>query len=303
MFHSFIDEYGHRSNTREILFPRWREDQGYVLGVVKTLSSSDLDLKHKELESREHRMKTEKEVYAKIKKTRGGFLKARLFKIVLNLAQTYLIFRENQRFYLDHLLFRQRLMLLEMGRRLAETAIIDLTDDVFFLFEKELFKIFSNQKNVLNNKKSFVDVKDSISMRKKEFFRYKSTLPPKFVKNGIEFDDTILEHHQNSVYGAAASPGMYSGIARVVEDIKDLSNLKDNEILITSNTDPAWTAVFSKIGGLVTETGGILSHGAVISREYRIPAVTAVKGATEIFKTGEKLLLDGNQGVVHREDD
>lgn len=303
MFHSFIDEYGHRSNTREILFPRWREDQGYVLGVVKTLSSSDLDLKHKELESREHRMKTEKEVYAKIKKTRGGFLKARLFKIVLNLAQTYLIFRENQRFYLDHLLFRQRLMLLEMGRRLAETGIIDLTDDVFFLFEKELFKIFSNQKNVLNNKKSFADVKDSISMRKKEFFRYKSTLPPKFVKNGIEFDDTILEHHQNSVYGAAASPGMYSGIARVVEDIKDLSNLKDNEILITSNTDPAWTAVFSKIGGLVTETGGILSHGAVISREYRIPAVTAVKGATEIFKTGEKLLLDGNQGVVHREDD
>ncbi len=303
MFHSFIDEYGHRSNTREILFPRWREDQGYVLGVVKTLSSSDLDLKHKELESREHRMKTEKEVYAKIKKTRGGFLKARLFKIVLNLAQTYLIFRENQRFYLDHLLFRQRLMLLEMGRRLAETGIIDLTDDVFFLFEKELFKIFSNQKNVLNNKKSFADVKDSISMRKKEFFRYKSTLPPKFVKNGIEFDDTILEHHQNSVYGAAASPGMYSGIARVVEDIKSLSNLKDNEILITSNTDPAWTAVFSKIGGLVTETGGILSHGAVISREYRIPAVTAVKGATEIFKTGEKLLLDGNRGVVHREDD
>ena len=194
-------------------------------------------------------------------------------------------------------------MLLEMGRRLAETGIIDLTDDVFFLFEKELFKIFSNQKNVLNNKKSFADVKDSISMIKKEFFRYKSTLPPKFVKNGIEFDDTILEHHQNSVYGAAASPGMYSGIARVVEDIKDLSNLKDNEILITSNTDPAWTAVFSKIGGLVTETGGILSHGAVISREYRIPAVTAVKGATEIFKTGEKLLLDGNQGVVHREDD
>lgn len=302
MFHSFIHEYGHRSNTREILSPRWREDQDYVLGVVKTLSSSDLDLKQKELESKKHRIRTEKEVYARIKKTRGGFFRARLFKIVLNLAQTYLIFRENQRFYLDHLLFRQRLMLLEMGRRLSHVGIIDATDDVFFLFEKELFKIFSNQKNVLNNGK-IMDVKDSISMRKKEFYRYKSTLPPKFIKNGIEFDDTILEHHQNSVYGAAASPGMYSGVARVVEDIKDLSNLKDNEILITSNTDPAWTAVFSKIGGLITETGGILSHGAVISREYRIPAVTAVKGATEIFKTGEKLLLDGNQGVVHREDD
>jgi Phosphoenolpyruvate-protein kinase (PTS system EI component in bacteria) len=86
----------------------------------------------------------------------------------------------------------------------------------------------------------------------------------------------------------------------VVESIEELSKLEDNEILITSNTDPAWTAVFSKVGGLITETGGILSHGAVISREYRIPAVTAVKGATKIFKTGEMLIVDGNEGVVYK---
>ncbi|MGZ7069080.1 MAG: PEP-utilizing enzyme, partial [Methanobacterium sp.] len=294
-FEEFIADYGHRSNTREILYPRWREDRAYVLEVVKSLSSSSLDLRKKELESREHRFKTENEVHKKIKKLRGGFFKAKIFSIVLNLAQRYLTFRENQRFYLDHLLFRQRLMLLEMGRRLLIRNIIDEVDDVFFLYEKELMNSIANEDSKQN-------LSDKISKRKREFYRYKSSLPPKFLKNGIEFDDTVMEYDENAVYGAAASPGTFNGIARVVESIEGLSGLEENEILITSNTDPAWTAVFSKVGGLITETGGILSHGAVISREYRIPAVTAVKGATKIFKTGEELTIDGNEGVIYKKE-
>jgi len=111
-----------------------------------------------------------------------------------------------------------------------------------------------------------------------------------------------MEYDKSAIYGAAASPGIFNGLARVVESIEELSQLEENEILITSNTDPAWTVIFSKIGGLITETGGILSHGAVISREYRIPAVTAVKGATNIFKTGEELVIDGNEGVIYKKE-
>ncbi|MGC9516457.1 MAG: PEP/pyruvate-binding domain-containing protein [Methanomicrobiales archaeon] len=303
-FDSFIKNYGHRSNTREILYPRWREDKGYVLEVIKLLSSSDLDLRKKEDESRRNRLETEKDVKYRIKKQSFGFFKSKIFFLVLNLAQRYLTFRENQRFYLDHLLFRQRLMLLEMGRRLMIENIINEVDDVFFLYEKELFRFF-NQENssTESNEITYSKIREKILKRKKEFYRYKSSLPPKFIKNGIEFDDTVMEYDKNSVYGAAASPGTFHGVARVVESIEELSKLEDNEILITSNTDPAWTAVFSKIGGLITETGGILSHGAVISREYRIPAVTAVKGATEIFKTGEELVVDGNEGVIFKKND
>jgi pyruvate,water dikinase len=301
-FDLFINNYGHRSNTREILYPRWREDKAYVLEVIKLLSSSDLDLRKKESETRNNRFITEEEVSKRIKKQRGGFFKEKLFFIVLNLAQTYLTFRENQRFYLDHLLFRQRLMIREMGRRLSEKKIIDELDDVFFLYEKELLNFFNINPSKTESKDSVKELRDKISERKKEFYRYKSVLPPKFLKNGIEFDDTIMEYDKNAIYGAAASPGTFNGVARVVESIKELSQLEDNEILITSNTDPAWTAVFSKIGGLITETGGILSHGAVISREYRIPAVTAVKGATKLFKTGEKLVIDGNEGVIYKKE-
>ncbi len=301
-FNSFIKKYGHRSNTREILYPRWREDKAYVLEVIKLLSSSDLDLRKKESESHHYRVKTEKKVLKKIKKQKGGFFKEKIFKVVLNLAQTYLTFRENQRFYLDHLLFRQRLMLREMGRRLVEREIIEEVDDVFFLFEKELFAFFDTNHSEAESNDMVPEISNEILKRKKEFYRYKSTLPPKFLKNGIEFDDTVMEYGQNAIYGAAASPGTFHGVARVVESIEELSRLKENEILITSNTDPAWTAVFSKIGGLITETGGILSHGAVISREYRIPAVTAVKGATKLFKTGENLVIDGNEGVVYKKE-
>ena len=69
--------------------------------------------------------------------------------------------------------------------------------------------------------------------------------------------------------------------------------------MVTSNTDPGWTAIFPKLGGLITETGGILSHGAVVSREYGIPAVTAVKDATAIFRTGQSVTLDGNDGTIY----
>lgn len=295
-FNQFIKDYGHRSNTREILYPRWREDKAYILEVIKLLSSSDLDLRKKEVESKKNRFETEKEVLKRIKKQNFGFFKARIFKIVLNLAQTYLTFRENQRFYLDHLLFRQRLMLQEMGRRLIQKGVISEGDDVFFFYEKELFSFFNKSSP---DKMIISSLKEKILKRKKEFFRYKSSLPPKFLKNGIEFDDTVMEYKPSAIYGAAASPGIFQGVARVVESIGELSQLEENEILITSNTDPAWTAIFSKLGGLITETGGILSHGAVISREYRIPAVTAVKGATKIFKTGDELVVDGNGGVVY----
>lgn len=290
-FDNFIANYGHRSNTREILVPRWKEDRAYVLGVVKLLSRSDLDLKAMEGIRRKDREDIERDVILRIKATRGGHVKAKLFSTVLGLAQTYLIFRENQRFYLDHILFRQRLMLLEIGRRLCERSLIDEKDDVFFLFEEEAFGVFRGTNTE--------PMKRQVSERKREFYRYQMILPPKFLKNGIDFDDTVDVDGEEAVYGAAASPGVFTGTARVVDSVKGLSEIQDGDILITSNTDPGWTAVFSRLGGLITETGGILSHGAVISREYKIPAVTAVKGATKIFITGQKLTIDGNAGVIY----
>ncbi len=283
----FLFDYGHRGHTREILHPRWAEDPGMVLDVLRALMDSGSDLAEVEGERREERLEAEREVMERVRGMKGGVLRALLFRRVLDLAQTYLLFRENQRFYLDHILFRQRLVLLEYGRRLHSDGWLDEEEDVFFLRLDELFSLAGG------------DMRRRIPPRRRDFMRHRGTLPPKFLRGRAEFDDTVSETEGGKrIQGSAASPGVFRGRARVVESVADLAAVEEGDVLVASNTDPGWTAVFHRLGGLVTETGGILSHGAVVSREYGVPAVTAVKSATRMLRDGQMLTVDGNEGVI-----
>jgi pyruvate,water dikinase len=291
-FDTFMGEYGHRSHTREIYFPRWADDPTLVVDILRSLASApDIDVERLEKEKTEQRLTAEKEIGRKISSIRLGFFKKIIFKVVLGYAQTYLQFRENQRFYLDHMIHRQRRIFVEYGRRFATQGLIEAAEDIFFLSKEEIF-------DMANGK--LPDMKQAILGRKREFDKYRDFLPPKFLQGEIEFDDTVIStDNLMKVTGTSASPGIATGTIRVVDSIEKLSEVMTDEILVTQNTDPGWTPVFSKLGGLITETGGILSHGAVVSREYGIPAVTSVKGARQIFKTGQRVTLDGNEGVVY----
>jgi len=291
-FNKFMEDYGHRSHTREIYYPRWIDDPSLVTEVLKSLvDANEVDLEEIEKAKREERKKAEIEITDAVSKTKFGFMKKPVFSKVLDYAQRYLIFRENQRFYLDHELTRERRLFMEYGRRFLERDIIDSEMDIFFFSKEEIFAIAKGD--------MFID-KETIFRRKEEFEKCKNVLPPKFLKGNVEFDDSV-EKQDNllKVTGTSSSPGIATGIIRVVETIRELPKVKDEEILVTSNTAPGWTPVFSKISGLITETGGILSHGAVVSREYGIPAVTAVSNATKIFKNGQKVKIDGNDGVIY----
>jgi pyruvate,water dikinase len=290
-FFSLMDSYGHRSHTREIFYPRWRDDPSLVLDVLRALvTSPSIDYEAMEARTRRERLETEQLIFKRIAALPGGFLKKPLFKVVLSFAQTYLIFRENQRFYLDHILARWRRLFSEYGRRFAENGIIDSREDIFFLSKEEIFDLAKSPRSM----------RHTVSLRRAEFDAYKSVLPPKFLKGKVEFDDTVIrQDHVLKITGTSASPGIASGTVRVIDSIKHLSEVQEHEILVTSNTDPGWTPVFVKLAGLITETGGILSHGAVVSREYGIPAVTAVKGARELFRTGQHVTIDGNEGIIY----
>jgi pyruvate,water dikinase len=290
-FDAFLKVYGQRSHTREIYFPRWRDDPALVIDIVKALMDApDLDLERMEQEKVKERLQAEKDILARISKEKGD-LKRLEFRIILRYAQIYLMFRENQRFYLDHILDRWRRLFMEYGRRFQERGWFDSQEDIFFLSKEEIFAL---------DGQTVTELRSVVEPRRKDFERWKDKLPPKFLKGGAEFDDTIVwQGDVMRITGTSASPGIFTGTIRVVESIEQLGQVRDDEILVTSNTDPGWTAVFSKIGGLITETGGILSHGAVVSREYGIPAVTAVKGATKIFKTGQRITLDGNEGTIY----
>lgn len=291
-FKQFLAQYGHRSHTREILFPRWADDPRMVLDILRTLvaGSDRLDVGAVEEQRAAERMRTEEEVMRKIGRMRHGFLRKVLFRTVLRYAQTYLAFRENQRFYLDHQIARQRRIFLEYGRRLTERGVFASPDDVFFLSKDEMFDVVKNPRK---------DIAATVRRRREEFERYRNSLPAKFLRGTAEFDDeAVALNDRLTLTGTAASPGKFTGYARVVKSIDYLKDVRQSEILVALNTDPGWTAVFPKLGGVVTETGGILSHGAVVAREYGIPAVTAVKNATGVLKTGQRIMVDGNTGVV-----
>jgi len=289
--HAFLRNYGHRSHTREFYFPRWADDPAQVIDVIKALLGSEIgDLERMEREKVRERKETEKEVLERIGRLRLGFYKKILFRTVLHYAQTYLAFRENQRFYLDHMVLRWRRVFLEYGRRLTAKGVLDAPEDVFFLSKEEVFELIGDPR----------DARGQVLERRAVFDRYRDVLPPKFLRGNTEFDDTVVQGKDTArITGTSASPGVVSGTVRVVNRIEELPQIMKGEIMVTSNTDPGWTAVFPKLGGLITETGGILSHGAVVSREYGIPAVTAVKDATVIFRTGQTVTLDGNDGTIY----
>ncbi len=283
-YDGFIAEFGHRSGTRELNAPRWAEDHDYVVGTAVRMCDEGVDLREDYERSKKRKQAAEEEVRSRL----GFFRRGVLFK-VLKLARTYLTFRENQRFYLDHMMYRNRLLFLEEGRRLCEKGLLDEPDDIFFLEDTEAIAILRGGEAQ--------DIRSTIAPRKAIFTKYRDRLPPKFLLNGVDFDDEPVAHG-GVLVGAASSPGRGEARVRVIMDVKDLGQVEKGEILVTSNTDPGWTVVFSKLGGLIAETGGILCHGAVISREYQIPAVTAVKSATTILHTGDLVSLDGSKGEV-----
>jgi pyruvate,water dikinase len=125
---------------------------------------------------------------------------------------------------------------------------------------------------------------------------------PKFLRGWAPFEETLRPSSaapEQQLQGIAASPGSATGAARIVYDVSGLSVVKDGEILVTRQTDPSWTTVFGRISGLVLETGGVLSHGTSLCREYGLPCVTAVERATVRIPDGSLIELLGSTGIVH----
>lgn len=293
IFKQFLDDFGDRGFTREPYYPRWRESPEYVFDILKSLVSEGAkDLVKAEKNLARKRAKAEKIAEKTMRGQRYGPIKWMIFSTILGMARTYIGFRENQRFNLDRWITRNRSAFLEIGNRLVDRGDIQEPIHVFFLFRNELRKMIKGT-STLNQS----EVKELIEERREDFLKYENTTPPKFLHGNREFDDPLPESAEGH-QGLPASQGVITGTVRVLERVEDVPLVRAGEILVVPRTDPGWTPVFSKIGGLVTESGGLLSHGAIVSREFGIPAVTNIRNACQLFKTGQKITLDGNNGLV-----
>lgn len=293
---NFLASYGHRGFTREPYYPRWREEPRYIFDILKSLASDKRRLYQRaERDNLSYRTKVEQYVNWKVRSQRFGLLKWKVLGTILGFSREYIKFRESQRFWLDDWISRNRQIYLKVGQNFTQKGILDSPETIFFLRKEEIRRIARRE---TYSAPELRKLRLLTQKRREEFEKYENITPPKFLHGSRVFNDPDEGTGDGFYPGVAASQGVVAGKVRVLETINDIAWVEAGEILVVPKTDPGWTPVFAKIGGLITETGGVLSHGAVVSREYGIPAVTNVRNACQIFQNGQAVTLDGNQGFV-----
>ncbi len=308
-------EYGMRALRYEVAEPTLGESPALVLGLVRDQLACGYDPEGDEatLEAR----RAEALSRARVALARRSVAERERFERVLAAARrAYPVREENQFFTVSEPLALIRGAALEAGRRLAERGALAAREDVFFLEPDEAVAALAGG----------TSVRDLVAARRRErgaaaahpgpqaYGPDPATPPPldalpreaRFANEAMAWAvDRIfaLDHAapaggDSSLRGVAASPGEYVGIVRVVHGEEDFGKLRIGDVLVCRVTSPVWSVVFPTVGALVTDAGGILSHPAIIAREYRIPAVVATGCATNVLRDGERVRVDGTRGEV-----
>jgi len=303
----FLNEYGHRAvGEFELAQPRWREDASFVQKMIEIFKDSEEAAPVDRFNAQKaERRRAEQELD---NLPAGRFSKAMRQQIAreLEFTQRYMPFRETAKFYimLGYELIRKSL--LELDRR------FNFNGDVFYLTPEELPLLIEKIPPTPPLKKGgrfrIRELDDLISQRKNQREQLlEIDLPEVIFSDALEeignpksynWDrDETLQGSQ-TLQGFSVSAGAAEGIASVVLDPADALKAKTNYVLVCPSTDPAWTPLFLNACALIMERGGMLSHGAVVAREYGIPAVVNISNATKLIKDGQRIRVDGNRGIV-----
>jgi pyruvate,water dikinase len=239
---------------------------------------------------RQEAFKKEEDLLHRLKQLPDGEHKAKETKRMIDLVRNYAGYREYPKYAIISRYFVYKQAILKEAEQLVRANVLRDKEDIYYLNFEEL-------KEVVRTKKLDYHV---IGKRKEEYRLYQKLSPPRVMTS----DGEIVTGRYNredlpagAIAGLAVSSGMVEGRARVILNIED-ADLEEGDILVTPFTDPSWTPLFVSIKGLITEVGGLMTHGAVIAREYGLPAVVGVDGATRLIKDGQKIRLNGTDGYV-----
>ncbi|MBT7370477.1 MAG: hypothetical protein HN816_07510, partial [Gammaproteobacteria bacterium] len=292
-FEKFIEAYGHRgADERDPIHFRWRQKPAKVFPAIKALLPLGDENSPAFVEKRLHErmLKTKEECLRKIRKQPLGSLKAAFFKWYVELTQDYCYYRDWERFVNDKNALRPRPMIMAIGRKFVQRGLIPEDEDIFFLSVQEVLAADEG-------KMSIKDIDIRVRARRRVYERYTNRTPPKYIRGWEAFDDGQADDGQG-LRGVAASSGVIRGRARVCRTLDEVGKVEKGDILITVATDPAWTTVYSIIGGVVVETGGVTSHAIMISREYGLPCVANLSQACDLIPDGQMITVDGSNGRV-----
>jgi len=290
---AYLDKYGMRcAGEIDVTRTRWRESPTtlvpLILSNIKNFEPGAGSRKFEQ--GQKEASRKEQELLERLKKLPDGEQKAAETRRMISRLRTFIGYREYPKYGLVNRYFLYRQALLEEAGRLVQANVIHEQEDIYYLTFQELREVVRTHK---------LDEK-IVSERKAEHECHQKLTPPRVLTSDGEIVAGAYKRADlpaGVLVGLPVSAGVAEGRARVLRHMAD-AELEAGDILVTAYTDPSWTPLFVSVKGLVTEVGGLLTHGAVIAREYGLPAVVSVENATRLIKDGQRIRVHGTDGYV-----
>ncbi len=290
---AYLNKYGMRcAGEIDITRPRWSEKPTtlvpLILSNIKNFEPGES--KRRFEQGRQEALKKEQELVDRLKQLPDGEQKAKETKRMISLIRNFIGYREYPKYGMVHRYFVYKQALLKEAEQLVQANVLHEKEDIYYLTFDELREVVRTHR---------LDYQ-VISKRKDEYKFYEKLTPPRVLTSDGEIITGQYKRENlpaEAIAGLPVSSGVIEGRARVILNMED-ADLEDGDILVTSFTDPSWTPLFVSIKGLVTEVGGLMTHGAVIAREYGLPAVVNVANATRLINDGQRIRVNGTEGYV-----
>ncbi|MCM3768451.1 phosphoenolpyruvate synthase [Neobacillus niacini] len=291
--YDFLNKYGMRcSGEIDMTKTRWSEKPTTLVPMIlANINNFEPNEGHRKYEQgRLEALKKEQELIERLKKLPDGEQKAKETKARIDLIRNFIGYREYPKYFMVNRYFIYKQALLKEAQQLVQAGVIHEKEDIYYLTFEELRDVVSTKK-----------VDDQIiNKRKDEYKLYEKLTPPRVITSHGEIIAGKYKRENlpaHAIAGLPVSFGVIEGRARVILNMEE-ANLEGGDILVTTFTDPSWTPLFVSIKGLVTEVGGLMTHGAVIAREYGLPAVVGVEHATKLIKDGQRIRVHGTDGYI-----
>ncbi|EOS8268740.1 TPA: phosphoenolpyruvate synthase [Bacillus cereus] len=290
---TFLNKYGMRcSGEIDITKTRWSEKPTTIIPMILN-NIRDFEYgasKRKFEEGLQEALKKEEELVDRLQQLPDGQQKVEETKRMIRNIRNFIGYREYPKYGMINRYFIYKQALLKEAEQLVQSGVIHEVDDIYYLTFEELYEV------VRTNKLDY----ELIQKQKNDYKLYEKLTPPRIMTSDGEIITGKYKRENlpaDAIVGLPVSSGVIEGRARVILNMED-ANLEEGDILVTAFTDPGWTPLFVSIKGLVTEVGGLMTHGAVIAREYGLPAVVGVENATKLIKDGQRIRVHGTEGYI-----
>lgn len=292
-FLSYLSKYGMRcSGEIDITKTRWSEKPITLVPLIlSNIKNFEPNAGRRKFEQgRQEALEKEQELLERLQQLPEGEQKALEAKQMIHLLRNFIGYREYPKYGMISRYFLYKQALLKEAGQLVQAGVIQEKEDIYYLTFEEL------REAVRTNRLDY----QIVSIRKDRYKLYEKLTPPRVITSEGETLSGEYKREElpaGALAGLPVSSGVIEGQARVIFNMED-AHLEEGDILVTFFTDPSWTPLFVSIKGLVTEVGGLMTHGAVIAREYGLPAVVGVENATKLIKDGERIRVNGTEGYV-----